>query len=627
VTETQIRRDPATVAAIALSAALFAARFVLLRTHSFNPDELEHLHGAWSIAKGLLPYRDYFEHHTPWLHALLALFVPWFRPELSFENAAACIFAARVLMIVFSGLALALTFRLGRLLGLGRGAFWAVALSSLMALFADVTLQVRPDVPALVCLLAGWVAMAKTGDSYSRASMLLAGLAHGAAVMFTQKALFALPAVGVLLLLDASRATPPWKRLVDRIAFFGAGLALPLALTAAFFATGGALTEFFDQNFGLNARWKARVGPGPVLWAMLHDNGPILLLAAVGAVRGLGRLRAEPARALLPLLALGWLAGAAIIPIAYAQYFLPLMPVVALLAAQALVETRDALNRRARAAGDWAVAAVLAVLGLAAAPAVWRDAHPSPDKVATFLARLQEVLSRTAPEESVMDGFSGLGVFRPHASYYFFPHHEIQAVLDDRRILDLATELREGSESPALLVMDLALQDFLRDKNLAFLKDNYEPFGDGPLWKPRDLRLDGPVLRGHLEIGSGPGDALLGEVWFPTEQDGPVDYRCIRGKSATVRIPLADPKDGRLRVRARAEQEAAITVLLNSVVLGRCEIRAQWQDCELAVGRSTLHAGINLLRVRVIGEATGPPSPIRRQRGQVALDWIELGPN
>jgi hypothetical protein len=38
-------------------------------------DESEHLHCAWMVSKGLLPYKDFWQHHSPMLWAILALFM------------------------------------------------------------------------------------------------------------------------------------------------------------------------------------------------------------------------------------------------------------------------------------------------------------------------------------------------------------------------------------------------------------------------------------------------------------------------------------------------------------------------------------------------------------------------
>ena len=52
--------------------ALLALGVASRLAHGFEWDELQLLHGAWRIAHGDVPYRDFFEHHPPLLHLLLA---------------------------------------------------------------------------------------------------------------------------------------------------------------------------------------------------------------------------------------------------------------------------------------------------------------------------------------------------------------------------------------------------------------------------------------------------------------------------------------------------------------------------------------------------------------------------
>ena len=35
---------------------------------SIDPDESQHLHVAWLVAQGQVPYRDFWEHHLPLFH-------------------------------------------------------------------------------------------------------------------------------------------------------------------------------------------------------------------------------------------------------------------------------------------------------------------------------------------------------------------------------------------------------------------------------------------------------------------------------------------------------------------------------------------------------------------------------
>ena len=55
-----------------LIAGTCAVRMPLLRTRTFDPDEFQHLHAAWLVYQGGVPYRDFFEHHMPGIQYLLA---------------------------------------------------------------------------------------------------------------------------------------------------------------------------------------------------------------------------------------------------------------------------------------------------------------------------------------------------------------------------------------------------------------------------------------------------------------------------------------------------------------------------------------------------------------------------
>ena len=194
--------DPLKATCLALILGTFLIRVALVRRHAFDPDEFQHLHGAWSIANGLLPYRDYFEHHTPWLHFFLAAFVGFFEVETSARAAEAFVFFARGWMCVFSALALALTFRLGRVLGGDATAWVATAILGLTVMFLDKTLEIRPDVPGVAFLLGSWLALLSAlGGGLSahrtRVAFATSGWLLGTALLCTQKVLFTLPATFV----------------------------------------------------------------------------------------------------------------------------------------------------------------------------------------------------------------------------------------------------------------------------------------------------------------------------------------------------------------------------------------------------------------------------------------------
>jgi hypothetical protein len=181
-------------------------RLWLSDRRGFNPDELQHLHGAWCISKGMVPYRDYFDHHMPWLHFSLALMLSRFDVETDFEDATRFIVLARQCMWLYTGAILALTFWLGWKWRGPRVAWLGVFLLSYTMMFFSKSVEIRPDVPAAMFLLASLAfALHVTRDECHR--LLCSGLAGafmGAAVLCTQKSLFALPgfvlATGLCLL-------------------------------------------------------------------------------------------------------------------------------------------------------------------------------------------------------------------------------------------------------------------------------------------------------------------------------------------------------------------------------------------------------------------------------------------
>jgi hypothetical protein len=68
-------------------------------------------------------------------------------------------------------------------------------------------------------------------------------------------------------------------------------------------------------------------------------------------------------------------------------------------------------------------------------------------------ARVDFVLANTRPDQCVFDGFSGYGVFRPHAYKYWFLHEEVQLMLSDKELGPDVIEALQRTRAP-LVVCD-----------------------------------------------------------------------------------------------------------------------------------------------------------------------------
>jgi hypothetical protein len=472
-------------------------------------DELEHLHAAWCIAQGQVPYRDFFEHHTPALYYLLAPVVGAMHPERSAERAVATIVVSRFLMWGLCGLLLGLIYRLGRWVHSRMAGAVAVLLALSSMMFLDRTLEIRPDLISVPAMLAGvWLA----GAGFRRAGrgagwqLFWSGACWGVGFLASPKVLFALlgfcPAVMVLLA-DPRRAEDLRRRVMMGVAL-AAGFFVMLAVVAGLFAMAGAAGDLVHYTFLMNARWKFHLEPWQAIAELAYEAPVLVAMGLAGLARGVIRAcgRGGVRRGLvLPVGTLvGTIVGIFLIPVPYTEYFLMPISLLAVYGAVVVVEFSGWVGRWRRvrtgamvvgAAGVFAFILVRlrppfvgsgvegAVLGLAlvggcvllflrrrhvgllvvmAGLAIFPFrrtplvAGPSNADQRASLAYVQE---HTSAGDRVFDGWEHITApFRPHAWFYFFLHREIRPMLTEGDYDELLSGLETGKIRPAVVVMD-----------------------------------------------------------------------------------------------------------------------------------------------------------------------------
>jgi hypothetical protein len=466
------------------------------------------------------------------------------------------------------------------------------------------------------------------------------GVLLGAAMLFTQKVLFTLPAAMLVMLgylLQRHETASPRAKLAGALSFL-CGVLTPIVLTLALFAGGGALAAFLEHNLLLNLDWKFRASTLPVARSIVQGNPTLTALALVGllvtCVRAGGSGGLRHGDALIALHTLGLLAGAFLISVGYAQYFLMLLPLAALLAGDLLVRTVDAVA--SAAAGAWRHAPALAdgVLGLSM---VALSVHPlgvmngilhqGPSKVSAQLARLRLVMANTMPEDTVMDGFTGAGAFRPHAYGYFFLHEEIRALIGAEERHRLVAGLRDGEIAPKVVILDRDLRQ-LSPEAVAFFEENYDRTEDGLVWTRKPLWLDDQRFGGRLEVGDGPTDVLVGRGWYPPEWEGGRSLRRTRGRRSTLRLPLQMGGAGRLAVHARLESAPAparLELLVNDLSCGDTALEAGWRDYVFRVPAGALRDGVNRVRLSYSSSPGDPDGAPAGGSSVMAVDYLHVG--
>lgn len=464
-----------------LATGTFVVALLLVLEHRFfDPDEFEHAHAAWCWSKGLVPYKDFFEHHTPWYYVLLRGFIRWFQVDNSFDSARHFLLTARAVSIALAVGSLALVARIGRVWESRRVGLLAAFLLITQPFFFKKNVEIRPDVLGLPIFLAGlWALLRGLSPHLSsgwrrRSWFALAGLCLGGAAMCTQKMLFVLPGVLAGLALWVLREQR-WARTVDVILFLLAFF-LPGIATGAAFGRLHAAGPFVFNNFLLNAHWTYT--PTWLVFRLARTSGPVLALAGYRAYRVLPRLirpeRQDPAEALLFCLGVWLFVALLIIPNAQMQYYLMPLPILCLFAASGLDELAERVGRRI---WPWALVAlsILPVVNFA------MDAASTNQ---TQFARLRRVFESTKPTDLVMDGWQGTGVFRPHAFYYYFVHDDILQMMSRQRLNAFLDDLEAGRGRPALIALDRRLVA-LGPRFRAFVNANYGS-RDGFLYYPAD---------------------------------------------------------------------------------------------------------------------------------------------
>ncbi|HOY66790.1 MAG TPA: hypothetical protein PLP29_07875 [Candidatus Ozemobacteraceae bacterium] len=201
-------------------AGLFAWQFMHL-----DHDEVEHLNCAWQVSQGLLPFRDFWQHHLPTLWFLLA---PVTR---LFDAGSSLLETARLASLTIALVSGVLAWKLSSRLHGGQAPSRAVFLFFWAAMLIPFQWNyIRPDLVAAPFVLTGLILLLSASPD-SLGIRFSAGLFLGIALSLTPKVGFLL---GCAALADAFCRPFPgiasaFRRLVALSAGVAAGL-LPLAL-------------------------------------------------------------------------------------------------------------------------------------------------------------------------------------------------------------------------------------------------------------------------------------------------------------------------------------------------------------------------------------------------------------
>ena len=455
-----------------------------------DSDEPQHLHVVWAWSRGLLPYRDVFDNHTPIFQALCA---PLFR---ALGVRADILVPMRLAMLPIFAATIGCVWKIARTFFSPRIALWTAVLAVWWPPFFLTSIEFRPDeLWTLVWLLTLTVLVTgRLGAARLFSAGVLLGL--GFSVSMKTSLLLAALVFAFLALLIFRRAAgqrADWRRIGQGAAWVVAGIPVIPALVVLFFILHGAGPRMYACVITHNILADAH-SPGRVLKSIFHW---LLWLLPIGA-GGVLIARLPQPSAVRCGLAFTFFAAAfydstllSFWPILTAEDDLPFYPAMAVTAAPALLWLGDLAARRLR------LPAVTAPALFCGACLAWivREQSPFTDETADRIGIIADTLKLTDETDCVMDG-KGETIYRHRSA----PDYVMEGLTTRR----LKRGLLPDNIAARLIATrtPLVSQRRMPAATHAFIKGNYVPIAYRLLALGQVLREDWTPVRQalHFEI-------------------------------------------------------------------------------------------------------------------------------
>jgi len=421
------RRLPVGPVVLVLTGAMLLVLWARLPDLLLDHDETEHLHSAWLVSQGDVPYRDFAENHNPPLWSLLAPLLP------ESQSPRDAVLAGRAVMAGCSLLSLVLAGLLARRIA-GRRAMWLAPLLLAVCTYWSVySVQIRPDVPMTTLVLLGLLVGLPTGNAPSPLRSLVAGLAFGVATAILLKAAAVSATLFAGLLVRAVLHRDDRRR--SLLAAFGlaVGAAIPMATFAAVLHGMGILDGFWLWVVRLQGPLQLNSDlPGFPITQTIGASIERDTLCWAGLALSVVRFSAAPRqdRAILLAVVAVVLGGTAGLRLPHYQYLFPAIPLFAVLGADAVVWAGERLRSMPRVR---VVAAALLITALGASAVLHSISVASLPDDESQIARMERILALTRPDDTVVASPPDHPIFRRDALFLWFNNpdfHNALASLD-----------------------------------------------------------------------------------------------------------------------------------------------------------------------------------------------------
>lgn len=390
---------------LALLWAIFAGDLISIAFYSHNrtfvKDEFEHIHTAWKILQGQEIYIDFFQHHHPFFNYLIALVV------YTYGSTIKSILISRYVILFMTVCILAVTYILSRrVFKSAEIGVLSVILTSTVPTFYISSTEIRPDVLQTLTGLLSIYFLFVYYDKKSLRALIASSAFLALSFLVLQKSIVLIISIGAFLLYDLYK-----KRLrFNLVALYAAVFLICVLPYYIYLLSNGSFGQYFVTNWLVNNHMPQQFGKLKILLMTFRESTITFVLYFIGVITLIisGRDRRF---AVLTLCLL-------ILPVVmfknlWRQYYLPVIPLVGIIASYALYSTFN--NKWSR----------FIVLSGAIYVPMWfihSDGFFNMDNKgqSNQLKKIEYVLSITDEDDKVYDGDAQFNVFRDDADYFWF---------------------------------------------------------------------------------------------------------------------------------------------------------------------------------------------------------------
>jgi hypothetical protein len=461
-------------------------------------DEVEHLHASWLVAQGQVPFRDFWQHHSPMLYLVLS---PLMRLGLEPTYIP---FVAKAVSLLLMILVAAACWVMAREVWGSRASLGTYTLIWIAALPMIELFTIRPDVVATLLVLGGLVPMMLPGR-HVNLRYFAAGCLLGLGLSFSPK---------LYLVLLAPVLAGFWRdrvRALPRLVALGLGVAMGAVPLLAYLVSHHIVPEFREWVIQFNVRQQVPAG---------YEFHPVLL--ALGLL-GAWQLVNRPGKSLDEKTALFLLAylftGISAIqnPLPHTFYYAAPWMILTAVSASG-ISVSEWLDKAAPRAGVRLAVAGLGLALLLYPTLITFARNRSETQLASARWSTWAKLSRLSAGETCIGlapfhpifSQDAIGLYSDWQSTFAYLDPAVRKVLTDHQVLASITRDRPATISGCTVNENQAISDYLldisvispaeRDALNRYLAENYtivhlgRPFyvRNDLLGRARELGIDVP---------------------------------------------------------------------------------------------------------------------------------------